>query len=309
MWKASVNNPFVILLYHGVTRALHHGMENCSRKHLPADHFERQMECLATRYQVLALGELLAHRRNGGLPLKTVAVTFDDGFENNYTVAFPILKRFGIPATFFLSVGFIDSPRVFWQDKVEYLINETPRKQLELSTLKRSLPLGSLRQKAHALKELKAVLKTMPPDGIHQTVREFEEGCGVRLKYDYEDYRTLTWKQVNEMHGSGLCDFGSHTVDHTVLRTVSKAEKEHQIGVSKSVLEEALGSPIHLFAYPEGLESHFDEETVQVVQSFGFTSSCTAIFGLNSDQTSDHHLHRNMVGMTASFKECLGLFP
>lgn len=297
-------NKFVILLYHGVTRATHRGIENCSRKHLPVDEFARQMEYLAANHTVLRLSELLALSRNGGLPPRTVAVTFDDGFENNYSVAVPVLQHYGIPATFFLATGFIDTDRTFWVDKVEYLLNESPLTTLRLETLGRRYSLHSLSEKEKALWDIKRILKGTP-GLVDEVIDELERISHSPTKYGYEDYRTLTWDQVRAMHKSGLCEFGAHTVDHAILSHLSRLEKEYQIFASKRMVEDKLGEEIDLFSYPEGQESHYDEETIQILQAAGFSSSSTAIFGVNTGTTSDYHLRRNMVGFTAPFRQCL----
>lgn len=121
----------------------------------------------------------------------------------------------------------------------------------------------------------------------------------------YEDYQTLTWDHVRETHKSGLCEFGAHTVDHAILSHLSRLEKECQAYTSKLTLENELGEEINLYSYPEGQEIYYDEETIQVLQSAGFSASPPAIFGVNPGTTSDYYLCRNMVGFTAPFERCL----
>lgn len=295
---------FVILLYHGVTEAQHQGIENCSRKHLPAQEFTSQIEYLARHYTILPVSTLLEARRMGATPPRAVAITFDDGFQNNYTVAFPILQRYGVPATFYLSTGFIGTGRVFWVDKVEYLLNETSLEWLRLETIGKTYPLRSLKERSFALSEIKTQLK-ITPGVVGETLAELERVSMAPPRYDYTDYRTLTWDQVREMRRSGLCEFGAHTVDHAILSHLSREEKIHQIQYSKHRLETELREPIHLFSYTEGLAHHYDDETIELLQAAGFSSSPTAIFGVNTEKTSEYHLRRNMVGMAAPFEGCL----
>ncbi len=305
MSQHSTENPFVILLYHGVTREpMQHGIANCSRKHLTAEVFARQMAQLEKEYTVMGLSELLKVRTNGVLPPRAVAVTFDDGFANNCTVALPILVEHKIPATFFLTSGFVDTPRIFWVDKLEYLINETELPEAILPSLDRTFSLRSLEEKEAALKTIKLLLKTTP--GLTESViKEMELSCEVSPRYDYEDYQTLTWNQIHQMRETGLCQFGAHTVDHPVLSHLPRREKERQIGASKAALESKLGTSVELFAYPEGETRHFDDETIELLKSAGFRHAVTAVPGLNTQSTGDFHLRRGMVEMTLSFKECL----
>src|SRR3990172_7617943 len=254
-----VTEEFTILLYHGVSRSVHRGIENCSRKHVSAEHFEAQMRFLATMGRVAALGDLLADCEKGLPAGGRVAVTFDDGFENNYSVAFPILRRHGVPATFFLSTGFIGSSRVFWVDKLEYLLNEAAVNAFESAVLGREFLLASLERRAAALREIKGALKRQPAL-VDDTIAELEALAEAPLRYDYPDYRMMDWHQVREMHRSGLCEFGAHTIDHTILSHVPHAEKVLQVRQSKATLEGELGTPVTLFAYPEGQADHFDDE-------------------------------------------------
>lgn len=295
---------FVILLYHGVSRTVPQGIENCSKKHISPEEFTCQMEHLAADYVVLPLSEVLVLKQKGSLPKRTAVVTFDDGFENNYSTAFPILQRYGIPATFFLTTGFISTHRVFWVDKLECLLNELPHANLNLETLGRQYWLGSLSDRIYALHELKRFLKATP-GLVCEAIEELERLSRSSATYEHEDYRTLTWDQVRDMNKSNLCEFGAHTVDHAILSHLSRSEKEYQIFTSKRTLEEELGEEVFLFSYPEGQKDHYDEETIQILRSAGFSSSPTAIFGFNTCATSDYHLRRNMVELTAPFDECL----
>ena len=297
-------NKFVLLLYHGVTRSSHLGIENCSRKHIRADDFQRQIEYLSNHYMVLPLSVLLERRRDGILSDRTVAITFDDGFENNFTIAFPILRHYNVPATFFLATGFIGVTRVFWADKIEYLLNESPLLTLYLESLGQEFDLSSTSEKKESLQVIKHRLKETS-GLVNDVVSELERESQTAPKYAYKDYRTLTWDQVREMHRSGLCEFGAHTVDHLILGQISTQDKKYQILESRHKLEKELGERVDLFSYPEGQSTHFDHETIQIIKDSGFSASPTAMFGVNNSTTSEYYLRRNMVEFSAPFDKCL----
>ena len=165
------------------------------------------------------------------------------------------------------------------------------------------LPEGST-ERQRALAEIKGRLKSEPAL-VGQTIAEMEAVCQTPNRYDYEDYRTLSWDQVREMNHSELYRFGSHSVDHAILSQFSRPEKEHQIRASKETLEDELQEEIHDFSYPEGRSMDYDAETIELLEAAGFTSSPSAEFGVNTEHTSVYHLKRNMVGFTASFEACL----
>lgn len=304
MTGVATDAPFTILLYHGVSRSVHRGIENCSRKHVSVDDFDAQMRLLSESGLVSSLTDLLEDSRQGRPVGGRVAVTFDDGFENNYSVAFPILKRHGVPATVFLTTGFIGSSRVFWVDKLEYLLNEARVQEIVLSMVGGRFSLASIELRTAALRDIKQALKRNPA-WVDDTIAELEAVSGVAAKYDYPDYRMMTWAQVREMQRSGLCEFGGHTVDHTILSRLSRTDKEFQVQQSKMTMEKELGRPAALFAYPEGQQDHFDDEVVDVVRQAGFVAAASAIFGQNTAATSIYHLHRNMVEFVAPFDQCL----
>jgi len=295
---------FVILLYHGVTNQKHGGIQNCSQKHIFSKDFQNQMKVLSNNYNVLAFNELIRLKKSGKLPNNSVSVTFDDGFANNYSIAFPILKKYEIPATFYLSTGFINSHRTFWVDKVEYLLNETEEPVIEIDSLEKEFFIRSIEEKMGALREIKSQLKA-DSNLIEPLVQELEQKAKIFPKYDYKDYAMLTWDNVRSMDHSGLCEFGAHTVDHVILSHLSKTNKEYQICTSKKMLEDELEHEITLFSYPEGQKDQYDSETISILRKAGFNSSPTAIFGVNNQYISNFKLFRNMVGFKAPFKKCL----
>ena len=114
-----------ILLYHGVTKFNSEGIENISGKHMEAMEFDKQMKWLSENKNVVTLKEI------NNTP-DSVAITFDDAFKNVYDVALPILKKYDLPATFFITTGFVGTDKIFWVDKVEHMINYSKSTILEL---------------------------------------------------------------------------------------------------------------------------------------------------------------------------------
>ena len=116
-----------ILLYHGVTNSDSIGIENSSGKHIKAEEFESQMKWLSENKKVVSLKEV--NKVKG-----SVAITFDDAFKNVHDVALPILKKYDLPSTFFITTGFVENKRLFWVDKVEHMINYPKNSFVELNT-------------------------------------------------------------------------------------------------------------------------------------------------------------------------------
>jgi peptidoglycan/xylan/chitin deacetylase (PgdA/CDA1 family) len=117
-------NKLTILLYHGVTNSLSDGIENFSHKHLSIKDFENHIRFIKKNCNILSMDDVVNIKNEGGhWPQNAVAVTFDDGFKNNFTTAAPILEKYGCPATFYICAGMINANLMFWVDKIEDCIN------------------------------------------------------------------------------------------------------------------------------------------------------------------------------------------
>ncbi len=160
--------------------------------------FKKQMDFLSrNEYQSVSLNDLLA--RNGGTSAKQIAITFDDGWRDNYVNAFPILKQYGFQATIFLVADRIGEP----------------------------------------------------------------------------DY--LTVEQIKEMHRYGI-QFGSHTLSHPKLPSLTEEEKWSEIFTSRKKIEDQFQFNIDFFCYPYGL---YDSKTVQMVEKAGYKGACSNRPGSN----------------------------
>ena len=128
-----LKSHLTILLYHGVTESTSIGIENYSGKHIKVEEFYRQMSYIKDNCNILSMDEIVdIKRKNEIWPENAVAVTFDDGFRNNYKCAAPILTKLNIPATFYICSGMIDSNKMFWVDKIEDCINLSKKSSIEI---------------------------------------------------------------------------------------------------------------------------------------------------------------------------------
>ena len=124
---------FSILLYHGIynDKLILNG-RNSSKKHIKASIFEKQISYLAKNKKLISMNNIRdAYDRNFNIENGSVAITFDDGFLNNYKIAWPILEKYNVPATFYLSTRFISEKKKIWTDLIENLILTTKQEYLE----------------------------------------------------------------------------------------------------------------------------------------------------------------------------------
>lgn len=297
----SAGASYSVLLYHGVHAGdLELGGRNSSGKHLPREAFERQMRWLSRHVPLVSMRAIAAaHRGEGRLPDGAVAVTFDDGFRNNRTEAWPVLEAYGVPATIYLATGYIGGGRMIWSDRLESALLGTSAAELalELGGDTRVWKLDGERARIGAFLAVKARAKALPDREKDALVQRVEAALGEGGGGEHPLYRFLDWGEVREMHDSPLIDFGAHTVDHVALTRVPEAEMRRQIDESVAQVSRQLGGACTLFSYPEGQEEDYDASVIAHLVSRGFDHCPTAIEGTNRVGLTDpFHIRRIMVG-------------
>jgi len=277
---------FHILMYHHVT-----DRDEVFLPHVTARVFGGQMEYLKKEYLVRDLDELMEMVGRGEkIPARSVAITFDDGYEDVYLYAFPVLKRYDLPSTVFVSTGFIDSDRLPWTDELGFLFKETAATGLEIEIGGRRERF-SFRDEAERLgvfREVKNQLKV-----LYEPERAdlFERIKGELAVTESNPVRILTTPQIREMAEAGI-SFGAHTVHHPILTKISPRRAQEEITESKSCLEGIIGQEVKGFCYPNGGEDDFNDVIKSMVQHAGYRFGCTTMEGTNDPAADRYALKR-----------------
>lgn len=272
-----------VLMFHGLTDKEHTGLENCQHKHLHVKHFEALAAHLAAHYDVLSMDELVEHLETGRpLPPYPAVLTFDDGFASNYHLAYPVLRRFGLPFIIYLETEFVDQKRPIWVDRVDFTMQMAGRSKRDLVSFKEKL-------------------KRQTQPEIIAAVEQLEKETGHQLgNADRDDvpaiYHPLNWDQVREMAASGLVSFGSHTHSHVLLGRTSPEVIRHELQESRRIIEKESGRPCVHFCYPNGTPGDFSAASEQILREHGFRSSLTTVGGFNPIPCSPFLIRR--LGMT-----------
>ena len=272
--------------------------------HIPLERFEQHMALLAREANVISLKELVAGLQRGNLPEYSVVITFDDGFGNNYFRAFPVLKKYNLPASIFLSTGFIGTDNLFWPERLAYALMKTASDHLDLSG--RIFPLSNMIERRNAYIALRDKLKRLHPADLDQELSRLESTFGVPIDLEdplFKEWRPLMWNQVQEMSNSGLVDFGGHTVDHHILSRLTEAEAKDQIVRCRRTLDKYLTPPVSLWAYPNGTTDDFDEAHAAFIAKQGFSTALTTNQEYIDTDSLPHRLGRWGIGSTAREKE------
>lgn len=256
-----------------------------------AQRFTELCRWVQSMFCTLPLDEAVRRLRNGSLPRRALAITFDDGYADNLQVAMPILQGLGLPATFFIATGFLDGG-CMWNDRVIESFRRSTLPSIDLRDLLGAdtapFALATTLQRRIALEAVIAKIKYLPVERREALVQEIAQRSGVAVPGDL----MLTSAQVRQMHQGGM-QIGAHTVSHPILATLSAAAARQEMSDSKQFLERLLAEQVSLFAYPNGQPGEdFNAESVAIAQALGFEAAVTTARGAANRHTDCFQIPR-----------------
>lgn len=240
--------------------------------------FRRAMRTLAEDFTVLPLAEGLRLQAAGRLPARSVAVTFDDGFADNATEALPVLREFGLPATFFIATGYLGDGYMFNNAVIE-ACRAAPAGTWETGTAEFGVvPAGPPASRPALAARMIARLKYEDPAQRRDCAEQLLASAGARPPRGL----MMSRAQVCALHAAGM-DIGGHTVSHPILARLPDAAAEREIRGSRAELEALIGAPVTLFAYPNGQpDGDYTARDVALVRAAGFAAAVTTAPGCAS---------------------------
>jgi peptidoglycan/xylan/chitin deacetylase (PgdA/CDA1 family) len=303
----------IILLYHRVTD-------------LPSDpwslavtprHFAEHLEVLRRYGTPLRLDRYVRDREERRLPRRPIIITFDDGYADNLHEAKPILARYDVPATIFVSTDFVGADREWWWDDLDRFLlqpgrlpaslelvidgqahrwdlggdaNYAPEDQRQYRRWRLwEQPAPTMRH--HLYRELWQLLQPLPAPDRQKVIKELQLWSGRPLN-GRPSHRGMTSEEVRALASDGLVEVGSHTVTHAKLSAIPSAAQRREIQQSKWRLEEILGAAVTGFAYPYGSRAMYAATTAALVQEAGYAYACANFPGLVEPTHSRYELPR-----------------
>ena len=284
------SNRITTLFYHGFSDGRsqeQHGLDN---KFFPIDKFEQHIKICLKYGDPLSLQDLICEKK---ISRNAVVLTIDDGYANNYSLAYPLLKTYNFPATIFLTTGFIDRTTYLWTDWLEYIIACAPKKITMFNWNEKMIPLYLETKQARQLcmQELKSLLKTMSIGEIHTFLKNLEVQLQIHYTWNEipQSLQPLTWDQVREMKQSGLVSFGGHTLSHPILSKCDREVQQFELLTSKQRIEAEINEPCLMFAYPNGKQSDYTQDTTELLKQAGYMLAVTTESGYDSVAAHDHY--------------------
>lgn len=251
------------------------------------EQFDWQMELLSRHFCPLSMSDALRLMDAGELPERAVCVTFDDGYADNAELALPLLNKWNVPATVFVSSKFIDGGTM-WNDTVIEVAKNSRQQEIDLNPVGLgTFSLSTEISRKECASKIIQKIKYMPLDERHCVVRLIEDQSAA-----LPQNLMLTTLQLKTLHASGV-EIGAHTHSHPILSSLTDESARAEINMGKKALEEILGAPVRYFAYPNGapgkdyLPSHR-----QMVVEAGFEAAVSTQWGISSQGTDRWQLNR-----------------
>lgn len=292
---AAEKNVLTILAYHRVLPLPESLLYPFQSMVMPRDLFEQQIAHLKQHYTMLTLAEAVDRLRSGHLPPRAVSITFDDGYRDNFDHALPILKKYGIPATFFVVTGALEGKNRFLWDEVVSRVLQIRDEKGAKAILAGTVPswLAEKLRRLEAGEPAERVGESIVRVMNRITLPEREEGMAILRQATgagdgYPDPPVLSWDEVHEMRRAGML-IGAHTVSHPFLDELSRDAARDEIDRSIQTLRRRLDEPISLFSYPRG---RYKEDVKPYLQEFGIEAAVTTELGRNSPGTDLYALRR-----------------
>lgn len=253
--------------------------------------FEEQIQYLKEHVPILRFEEDWTKPGEDG-----VVLTFDDGYVDNYEYALPILEKYHVPATVFVSTGYVNSGREYWWDEIGRVLTRDVDypKQFELkdSLYHYTWDTGDPEARMEMARSLHWLLK-MDPDveRANLWLEQIRSWAGIRAEARRENLPVDSQK-LQELSRSEYITIGAHTVNHRSLGVQTKEGQQYEIGASICFLEKELKRKIRTFSYPFGSAVHFNKDTLEICRQKGIVKAATTIKGLWKETTNPYTVPR-----------------
>lgn len=247
-----------------------------------ASQFDWMMRFVSRNFNVLPFGQAVSLLGSGKLPAAAACITFDDGYQDNFSVAMPILQGYGVVGTFFIATGFLNGGRM-WNDDIIEAVRAFPNEIADWS----AFGLGQHDLTTHqgrllAIDAVLSKLRYFPHDQRGAIAREIARSAGLQD----DSALMMTSDEVRSLRAAGM-ELGAHTHTHPILSALSENEAESEIAQGKAELEAILGETVTSFAYPNGnTRRDLGLRDAGIVKRLGFVGAVTTDWGVANTRTN-----------------------
>lgn len=278
-----------------------------------AEEFHGQMSRVRRDWHPMRFDELAdCIDRGRRVPARAVLVSFDDGYEDNHRIAFPVLRDLGLSAMFFVSTGHIEGGRPYAYDWLVHMVCATRASRLTLPALDIDEPLpDSIAGRRTIAAALVDRIKSLDAASQEREISALEQAWNMPRTQPHPTCRPMGWDQLREMRAAGM-EVGSHGVSHRMLAKLPREEMRAEVAGSRATLQRELGGEIDVLSYPVGGPDAYDAAVVEAAREAGYRLGCSYIAGIaGATQAQRYGLRRLPVerGMALPWFEAMLALP
>jgi len=233
------------------------------------EEFKKHLVFLKDNFKIVTIDEI-ENIIDKKLPIneKMALITFDDGYLDNYELAFPILKSLNIPATFFVTTSLINSNTVPWWDEIAWHIKQCAGGKIKLSNWKNAISINKVVGK----QDIRTVLQRFKsdPKNIEKQLIELRKISNTSIPKDICNNLFMSWTQLKEMSDNNMT-IGAHSHTHKIFSTLSKTELDFELTESKSLIESALKTSVSSLSYPIGSSTTYNKNMYGAIFEKGYS--------------------------------------
>lgn len=296
------------LAYHGSTADTKRGLDNVWGKHIDAAKFESHLQFLDRHYRVVPIMDVIEALRNGKeLPRRSVFITFDDGYKGNYEVAFPLLRKYGMKAAFFVMTAYAGTAKLFPLDIIDAALKHTSQTEVTVQVKEQTERIDLAHDIAKSAIRLHVIFKDVELDKQADWLEAFVKALGFGSVEEVpplgEHAQFMNWAELAEMKAAGM-EIGSHTQRHAIMGRVPPGIAKEELLKSKQTIENNLGSACRVFCYPNGgYPRDGNEQTNRMIEEAGYLGCTYMGQGMNTRSTNPYFMIRNCIGQTTRLSD------
>jgi peptidoglycan/xylan/chitin deacetylase (PgdA/CDA1 family) len=269
--RVLTRNTPKIIMYHRFSESQQQGFISLAA-------FEKQVQYLNQKFNVIRLDELVS-RLSAGKTIfpNTVVITVDDGYSDFYDIAYPVLKKYSLPATLFVTTKFVDGNYWLWPDKVKYILQYSDK--LERINISNGIDVsGYVDDRDKLWNIIVSYLLSIADEKKNIYIENLEKDLGVNVPdRPVCEYKAINWEQAKEM-SSSIVEIGAHTRSHPSLGRLPESLLLNEIKGSIEDVENNIDIRPKTFCYPNGQPTDFTESVKRMVKESGCLGAVTAFY-------------------------------